>query len=615
MVRTPDVNALSVVHTPGPVAAPAPQLIPAAPARGDGGPPDLLESLEWMRSALAGLHFPLDLPGAADARTLREQLQQQLDDHVLPRFRRNDSPLLTVVGGSTGAGKSTLVNSLVRREVSRSGVLRPTTRSPVLVHNPSDAGAFMSQRVLPGLTRLTAEGPEPFQPRDIEEQQITALRLVPDAGLAPGLALIDAPDIDSVVQANHGLADQLLAAADLWMFVTTAERYADALPWERLREAAGRGVAVGIVLDRVPPEDMQVIRVHLALRLRDRGLAGAPIFTIAETGLEGGFLPADTVAPLLRWITLVARDRAARTVIANRTLAGAIDTLPGRAESLVGAAQAQADAERGLLGELDVVTARLRTETAMHLSDGSLLRGEVLARWEEFVAAGDFVRSMETRSARLKGLLGSRVPVELPTESLDEAIRNGIESMVRAQARAAVEETATLWQAQPAGAAVIRTRPELSRPGPDFDRRLDAAVRSWQERVAELAREQSQARRQTAKTTSLGVDGLAVILQLLTFTPSADPFQPNVTPPGAGPGTEVGRKLLDAVFSPRAVNTLIQTTRHELLERAGALLEEERVRLHHLLDDVHVSPDQARTLAAATEAVQDARQGRKSSRR
>ncbi len=66
-------------------------------------------------------------------------LRAQLDDYVLPRLRSQDAPLLTVVGGSTGAGKSTLVNSIVGQMVSRSGVLRPTTRSPVLVHHPDDA--------------------------------------------------------------------------------------------------------------------------------------------------------------------------------------------------------------------------------------------------------------------------------------------------------------------------------------------------------------------------------------------------------------------------------------------------------------------------------------------
>jgi hypothetical protein len=31
--------------------------------------------------------------------------------------------------------------------------------------------------------------------------------------------------------ANHDLAALLLGAADLWLFVTTAVRYADAVPW------------------------------------------------------------------------------------------------------------------------------------------------------------------------------------------------------------------------------------------------------------------------------------------------------------------------------------------------------------------------------------------------
>jgi hypothetical protein len=58
------------------------------------------------------------------------------------------------------------------------------------------------------------------------------LRLVTSEELWPGLAILDAPDIDSVEIANHDLAAQLLGAADLWLFVTTAARYADAVPWE-----------------------------------------------------------------------------------------------------------------------------------------------------------------------------------------------------------------------------------------------------------------------------------------------------------------------------------------------------------------------------------------------
>jgi hypothetical protein len=82
-----------------------------------------------------------------------------------------------------------------------------------------------------------------------------SLRLVPTTALQPGLALLDSPDIDSVLAENRALANQLLAAADAWLFVTTAARYADAVPWEFLRRAReivlgkirtidGRGIVV-----------------------------------------------------------------------------------------------------------------------------------------------------------------------------------------------------------------------------------------------------------------------------------------------------------------------------------------------------------------------------------
>jgi hypothetical protein len=80
------------------------------------------------------------------------------------------------------------------------------------------------------------------------------VRLAPRDELPPGLALLDAPDVDSVVASNRELAAQLLQAADLWLFVTTAARYADAVPWDLLHTAQERGTALAVVLDRVPPE-------------------------------------------------------------------------------------------------------------------------------------------------------------------------------------------------------------------------------------------------------------------------------------------------------------------------------------------------------------------------
>ena len=206
-------------------------------------PQDLLSMLTQLRSALAETPLPLETPGASETRQVRAALVDQLDDYVLPRLVQIDAPLLAVVGGSTGAGKSTLVNSLVGQLVSQPGVLRPTTRSPVLVFNPADAPWFDGERILPELARTSRASADPH-----------ALQLVAIDALPPGLAILDAPDIDSVEEQNRLLASQLLAAADLWLFVTSAARYADQVPWEFLKRAVGRSGAVAIVLDRTTPD-------------------------------------------------------------------------------------------------------------------------------------------------------------------------------------------------------------------------------------------------------------------------------------------------------------------------------------------------------------------------
>ncbi|HXF02049.1 MAG TPA: GTPase, partial [Arthrobacter sp.] len=94
--------------------------------------------LEDSRSTLEGLELPLDVPGAVEARGAVRAAVAQLDDYILPRYRRLEAPLLAVVGGSTGAGKSTLVNALAGYPATRAGAIRPTTRQPVLLHHPSD---------------------------------------------------------------------------------------------------------------------------------------------------------------------------------------------------------------------------------------------------------------------------------------------------------------------------------------------------------------------------------------------------------------------------------------------------------------------------------------------
>ncbi|WP_331709577.1 dynamin family protein [Oerskovia enterophila] len=187
------------------------------------GTDELVAALDVLRGELTAQRLPLTTPGVEEDRRTLALAVDQLDDYLLPRLRARSAPLLVVVGGSTGAGKSTLVNSVLGEKVTTPGVLRPTTRSPVLVHHPLDGRWFSTDRILPGLARVTGavdhtDGASSHR----------AVRLVASEVLPQGLALLDAPDVDSVVVENRELAAQLLGAADLWLFVTTAARYADA---------------------------------------------------------------------------------------------------------------------------------------------------------------------------------------------------------------------------------------------------------------------------------------------------------------------------------------------------------------------------------------------------
>ena len=223
---------------------------PAAPSDGRVA---LVAAAEALRGELAAASFPLPVPGRDEAHATAVAAVAQLDDYVLARLADLDAPALIVVGGSTGAGKSTLVNSILGESVTRPGVLRPTTRAPVLVHHPRERDRFSSDRVLPALARITGG----------HSDQVSELELVATKTLPPTVALLDTPDIDSVVDANRQLASELLAAADLWVFVTTAARYADAVPWTFLTDARQRGVALVVVLNRVPPGALAAITEHL----------------------------------------------------------------------------------------------------------------------------------------------------------------------------------------------------------------------------------------------------------------------------------------------------------------------------------------------------------------
>ena len=335
-----------------------------------------------LRKRIAGVPLVFDIAGADEVTAERAKLVSQIDDYLLPRVRQSAAPLLVALVGSTGAGKSTLVNSVVGTRVSLTGVRRPTTNSPVLACHPDDIHWFAENMFLPTLPRVRQEGLA-------RPGRDGLLVLAASEGMTKGIALLDTPDIDSVVRAHYDFAYQFLDASDLWLFMTSASRYADAPVWELLQHARDRGAALGVVLSRVPPSHRVELVGHFNAMLDANGIQADHRFVIPETGIVDGFLPDDIFQPIRDWLNETAQHADRRVAVLSQTMAGVLDTFKTRVPRLAAHVDAQVVLATRLRREAENAYANALGEFDEGTHGGRLLVGEVLARWQDYAASGD----------------------------------------------------------------------------------------------------------------------------------------------------------------------------------------------------------------------------------
>ncbi|NHU84597.1 ABC transporter [Kocuria sp. JC486] len=539
-------------------------------------------AVDDLRGLLRQTHLPLETSGAESGRDVVRRTLAQIEDYVLPRVKSLDAPLLAVVGGSTGAGKSTLVNALVGRPVTRAGAVRPTTRQPMLIHHPLDGAAFEGTRVLPHLARVrgqltgsvgaggasSGEGPESTggDTRTNAAEPTHSLVLLADSGMERGIALLDAPDIDSVSEENRRLAAQLLAAADLWLFTTTANRYADAVPWELLVEAGRRDITVAVVLDRVPDGVADEILPDLQRMLTEHGLGEAPVFVIPEAPLNAaGMLPTGTVDRLRTWLADLAADSAARAEVARRTVGGALRQVADRGVDIADDVAEQ----ESVAGQLraDVVEAHERAlqEIIASTKDGSLLRDEVLARWQDFVGTGEFFRGLEAQIGRLRDRIGAALRGKpAPEVQVEQALETGLQAVIVEELAKAGENTQRRWRSERAGRSLLGDE-DLGRLPDDAQERSAAVIRAWQGDVMELIQQEGAGKRTQARVLSLGLNVVTVALMVTVFSMSAGLTGAEIGIAGAS--GVVGTKLLEAVFGEDGVRRMADKARRSLEKR------------------------------------------------
>lgn len=321
--------------------------------------------------ALEEVSFPLPVPGINELRDSQKSLRTQLSTRLLPHLLKEAVPAVVVFGGSSGAGKSTILNSLIGEDVSEASVIRPTTRTPVLVCHPDDEQAMVDHLLL--------------QLCDV---------VVTDNAI-PGIALIDAPDLDSIDAENRSTSQTLLNAADLWIFVTTASRYGDHLAWSTLSEAFDRGMTTAVVLNRLPGRAKAAVRADLMRRMAESGMGESPLFVMDDAGPTSGRLAAERVAELKSWLELMRSTRASKSLV-SRTSRALMPAIRQELLDLADAASAQTEAADSLRDGVEQAGVEPREKLGAVLDAGRLASGAPTTQWLSLASTGGPLSSLVT---------------------------------------------------------------------------------------------------------------------------------------------------------------------------------------------------------------------------
>jgi hypothetical protein len=546
---------------------------------------DLLGAVGALRDSVAAVRLPLAADGAPGARRTQEDLVRRFDDYLIPRLRRADGPLHVVVGGSTGVGKSTLVNSLVRQEVTPAGVLRPTTRSAVLCVHPNDVAAVTGpERLLPAFVRT----PGPNSRAD-------AFTLAPHPAVPPGIALIDSPDVNSVVSENRDTGARLLGAADAWILTTTAERYADAVPWRLLQAARERRITVAIVLNRVPAESLREVREASQALLAVNGLGDLPVFTVPEAVLTGGLLPEYLLDPLLTWLRSAAHDPQIRRATIATTVNGVFDELPRRLGTVSDALAAQVEAADRLRTQADLAYAAQRAALHDAVAQGELLRGSPMLEWQAMIdpdrATALFTDGDSGTAAGARRLL----------------LAAAADQIAAAAARAA-DEVATAWRDYLAEHDERSTAVSVgSRAGA-----IPPELEEWADSVGDLVAKEPRPRR-SEQFYEAGFAGPAVMLMAVVLTGRRGGVgglrrrRAGRAAAPVHPVTLATRRLADAVLGGDETDRLAGLAATGLDTALGALFDRLAFRHHRALADLGVDAGAGKAVLEAGSAVQRAR--------
>ena len=138
-------------------------------------------------------------------------------------------------------------------------------------------------------------------------------------------------------------------------------------------------------------------------------------------------------------------------------MSGVLDTFKTRVPAIAAHVEAQVVLRAQLRRAAETAYENAFAEASDGLKDGTLLRGEVLARWEDCMVGGDLRPrrggARATKGAAKKGKRARRGPSR--PAALNASLRSAIESYIVSVADRAAEAVEGSWRADPAGAVLL----------------------------------------------------------------------------------------------------------------------------------------------------------------
>lgn len=216
--------------------------------------PQVQSLLTRERTLLADLQAFLVAQGAPpEAVAQARQAMQNLDESFL-----------LVVVGEFNAGKSSFINALLGEAVLPEGVTPTTDRIYVLVHGERPDG-------------------QAAQPEATDDPFVVRLRV--QVAALDGVALVDTPGTNAIVQQHQVLTEGFLPRADLLLFLTSADRPFTESERQFLALAARWGRTVIMVVNKADlletPEQREEVRAFVEAGARRELNLTPPVYLVS----------------------------------------------------------------------------------------------------------------------------------------------------------------------------------------------------------------------------------------------------------------------------------------------------------------------------------------------